>query len=141
MLLLQAANAITYDDLQGLSYLEVKGSGLANVCPVVAPEGAVDSKGLKSGNFKLAKFCLEPTEFTVKEESQFKGGATEFVPTKLMTRLTYTLDGVSLLLVTLLTFFSHCQSQVPQRPCLCCRWRATSTWTAAATLPWLRRRA
>jgi hypothetical protein len=39
---------------------------------------------------------MEPTSFTVKEESQFKGGETEFVKTKLMTRLTYTLDQVRL---------------------------------------------
>merc|ERR1711977_31922 len=31
----------------------------------------------------------------VKEESQFKGGDTDFVDTKLMTRLTYTLDDMS----------------------------------------------
>jgi len=38
---------------------------------------------------------MEPTTITVKEDSQFKGGDTNFVSTKLMTRLTYTLDGVS----------------------------------------------
>lgn len=43
---------------------------------------------------RFDKFCMEPTSFTVKEESQFKGGETEFVKTKLMTRLTYTLDQV-----------------------------------------------
>jgi hypothetical protein len=51
---------------------------------------------LKAGNYKIEKFCLEPTSFTVKEESAFKGGEEEFVKTKLMTRLTYTLDAVSL---------------------------------------------
>lgn len=90
----QAANALTFDELQSLSYKEVKGTGLANVCPVVATDGAVDGKGIKSGNYKLERFCMEPTEFTVKEESQFKGGQAEFVPTKLMTRLTYSLDGM-----------------------------------------------
>lgn len=40
---------------------------------------------------------MEPTSFTVKEDSQFKGGETEFVKTKLMTRLTYTLDEVGFL--------------------------------------------
>lgn len=50
---------------------------------------------LKAGSYKLDKFCMEPTSFTVKEESQFKGGEEEFVRTKLMTRLTYTLDAVS----------------------------------------------
>lgn len=49
---------------------------------------------IKSGNYKLTKFCMEPTSFTVKEESSFKGGETEFVKTKLMTRLTYTLDAI-----------------------------------------------
>ena len=52
-------------------------------------------KALKAGAYKLEKFCLEPTSFTVKEESSFKGGEAEFVPTKLMTRLTYTLDEIS----------------------------------------------
>jgi photosystem II oxygen-evolving enhancer protein 1 len=89
-----AANAITYDQLQGLSYLEVKGSGLANVCPVLN-EGTEDLKAIKPGNYKMDKFCLEPTEFNVEEGSQFKGGAVEFQKTKLMTRLTYTLDQMS----------------------------------------------
>lgn len=39
---------------------------------------------------------MEPTRFTVKEESQFKSGDSEFVAVKLMTRLTYTLDQVRL---------------------------------------------
>ena len=33
---------------------------------------------------------MEPTSFTVKEESAFKAGESEFTKTKLMTRLTYT---------------------------------------------------
>jgi photosystem II oxygen-evolving enhancer protein 1 len=53
------------------------------------------AQDLKAGNYKIEKFCLEPTSFTVKEESAFKGGEEEFVKTKLMTRLTYTLDAVS----------------------------------------------
>lgn len=43
---------------------------------------------------RFQKMCMEPTSFTVKEDSQFKGGDTDFVKTKLMTRLTYTLDEV-----------------------------------------------
>jgi hypothetical protein len=38
---------------------------------------------------------MEPTSFTVKEESGFKAGESEFAKTKLMTRLTYTLDGMT----------------------------------------------
>jgi photosystem II oxygen-evolving enhancer protein 1 len=89
----QASQALTYDELQGLTYLQVKGSGIANTCPVLEG-GSTNLKDLKAGEYKLEKFCLEPTSFTVKEESQFKGGEPEFVKTKLMTRLTYTLDEV-----------------------------------------------
>jgi hypothetical protein len=89
----QAANALTFDELQSLTYLQVKGSGLANTCPVLST-GSTNLKDLKSGSYKLERFCMEPTSFSVKEESQFKGGESGFTKTKLMTRLTYTLDGV-----------------------------------------------
>jgi hypothetical protein len=71
----------------------VKGSGIANTCPIIEG-GSSNPKDIKAGTYKLEKFCMEPTSFTVKEESQFKGGEAEFVKTKLMTRLTYTLDEV-----------------------------------------------
>jgi len=88
------AQAISFDDLQGLTYLQVKGSGIANTCPVIEG-GSTNLKDLKPGTYKLEKFCMEPTQFLVKEESQFKGGETDFTKTKLMTRLTYTLDQMS----------------------------------------------
>ena len=89
----QGAQALTYDELQGLTYLQVKGSGIANTCPVLEG-GSSNLKDLKPGDYQISKFCLEPTSFTVKEESQFKNSEPEFVKTKLMTRLTYTLDEV-----------------------------------------------
>lgn len=57
--------------------------------------GSTNLKDLKAGSYKLERFCMEPTSFQVKEESQFKGGDENFVKTKLMTRLTYTLDGMT----------------------------------------------
>lgn len=89
-----SAQALTFDELQGLTYLQVKGSGIANTCPVIEG-GSTNLKDLKAGTYKLEKFCIEPTSFTVKEDSAFKGGEAEFVKTKLMTRLTYTLDAMS----------------------------------------------
>lgn len=89
-----SAQALTFDELQGLTYLQVKGSGIANTCPVIEG-GSTNLKDLKAGSYKFDKFCMEPTSFTVKEESQFKDGGSEFVKTKLMTRLTYTLDAMS----------------------------------------------
>ncbi|KAI5055400.1 hypothetical protein GOP47_0028921 [Adiantum capillus-veneris] len=97
-LIVSGANAegppkrLSYDELQGLTYMEVKGSGIANQCPVI--KGGADAFGLKPGKYQLKKLCLEPTSFRVKAESQFKGGAPDFQPTKLMTRLTYTLDEI-----------------------------------------------
>ena len=71
--------------------MQVKGTGLANTCPVV--ESGSGPKALKAGDYKFDKFCVEPTSFTVKEEKA--DGSTEFAKTKLMTRLTYTLDAMS----------------------------------------------
>lgn len=86
-----SANALTYDEIQGLTYNQLKGTGLGNTCPVIEA-GTTDLKQVKSGNYTFDKFCLEPTSFKVKEESQFKGKEAEFAPTKLVTRLTYTLE-------------------------------------------------
>jgi len=88
------AKALTFDELQGLTYLQVKGSGLANTCPVIE-SGSTNLRDLPAGDYTFDKFCLEPTSFKVKAESQFKGGESEFLDTKLMTRLTYTLDDMS----------------------------------------------
>nr|BAF94216.1 33kDa oxygen evolving protein of photosystem II [Tetraselmis cordiformis] len=88
------SNALTYDQLQGLTYLQVKGTGVANTCPVISG-GSTNPKDIPAGNYKFSEFCLEPTSFTVKEDSQFKAGESELVKTKLMTRLTYTLDDMS----------------------------------------------
>merc|ERR1711981_763188 len=89
-----SCQALTFDELQGLTYLQVKGSGLANTCPVIEG-GSTNLKDLPSGDYNFDKFCMEPTSFKVKEESQIKGGEAEFVDTKLVTRLTYTLDDMS----------------------------------------------
>lgn len=88
-----SAQALSYDEIQGLTYSQVKGSGRANLCPTL--DNGQDASALKPGKYRLERFCMEPTKITVKEESQFKGGAAEFVPTKLVTRLTYTLDQMS----------------------------------------------
>jgi len=90
---LGASNALTFDEFQGLSYMDVKGSGMANTCPILN-SGTTDVKGsLKPGTYKFDKFCIEPTSFQVKED--VGKGKKEFINTKLMTRLTYTLDAMS----------------------------------------------
>mmetsp|Transcript_21475 Transcript_21475/g.44762 ORF Transcript_21475/g.44762 Transcript_21475/m.44762 type:complete len:308 (+) Transcript_21475:37-960(+) len=89
--LAQPAQAITKSELNQLSYLQVKGTGLANRCPEVVGEASITPK---SGQ-KLVDMCIEPKAWAVEEEVGNKG-ATEkrFVTSKVMTRQTYTLDGI-----------------------------------------------
>lgn len=65
-------------------------------------------KDLKPATYKISKFCMEPTAFKVKEESQFANKEAEFVKTKLMTRLTYTLDEVHSVCLTSSLQFTYC---------------------------------
>jgi len=89
------ANALTKAETNSLSYLQTKGTGLGNRCSDVIGSGSI---AVTSGKkYKITDLCLEPTNFQVEEEVAVKKGVTvkEFVNTKLMTRQTYTLDGVS----------------------------------------------
>jgi photosystem II oxygen-evolving enhancer protein 1 len=85
------AQALTKSEVNELSYLQVKGTGLANRCPEVIGEGTITPK---SGQ-RLVDMCIEPKAWAVEEEIG-KGGKTEkkFVNSKVMTRQTYTLDGI-----------------------------------------------
>ncbi|CAL0313473.1 unnamed protein product [Lupinus luteus] len=83
---------LTYDEIQSKTYLEVKGTGTANQCPTI--DGGADSFSFPAGKYTAKKLCLEPTSFTVKAEGVTKNAPLEFQNTKLMTRLTYTLDEI-----------------------------------------------
>lgn len=83
---------LTYDEIQSQTYMEVKGTGTANQCPTL--EGGSDAFKFKPGKYTMKKLCLEPTSFTVKAEGVSKNSAPDFQNTKLMTRLTYTLDEI-----------------------------------------------
>lgn len=85
------AQAITKSELNELSYLQVKGTGLANRCAEVIGEGSITPK---SGQ-KLVDMCIEPKAWAVEEEIG-KAGKFEkkFVNSKVMTRQTYTLEGI-----------------------------------------------
>lgn len=85
------ANALQQSEISQLSYLQVKGTGLANRCPEVVGEGSITPK---SGQ-RLVDMCIEPKAWAVEEEVG-KAGKTEkkFVNSKVMTRQTYTLAGI-----------------------------------------------
>lgn len=70
---------------------------MASRCPE-ASKGSKNVIDISSGKkYKVTDLCIEPTNFQVEEEVTVKKGVTvkDFVNTKLMTRQTYTLDGIS----------------------------------------------
>lgn len=85
------ANALTKAEMNQLSYLQVKGTGLANRCSEVVGEGTITPKA----GARLVDLCIEPKAWAVEEEVG-KAGKTEkkFVNSKVMTRQTYTLEGI-----------------------------------------------
>ncbi|CAJ1951684.1 unnamed protein product [Cylindrotheca closterium] len=85
------AAALTKSEINSLTYLQVKGTGLANRCAEVVGEDTITPK---SGQ-KLVDMCIEPKAWAVEEEIG-KGGKTEkkFVNSKVMTRQTYTLEAI-----------------------------------------------
>ncbi|MGE5660317.1 MAG: photosystem II manganese-stabilizing polypeptide [Actinomycetota bacterium] len=79
---------------ESLTYEKIKGTGLANNCPTLA-ETARGSIPLESGStYTLTGLCLQPTSFFVKEEPANKRQEAEFVPGKLLTRFTSSIDQV-----------------------------------------------
>ncbi|PRW58503.1 33kDa oxygen evolving of photosystem II [Chlorella sorokiniana] len=92
LLMAQAALAgnFTFDELQAKSYLEVKGTTLANQCPILGPDAKQGLGDVKAGSFQLDRFCMEPTSIKVKVP-----GSSEFEPSTLLTRSTYSLDQMS----------------------------------------------
>jgi len=86
------AYSLTSDETNQLSYLQVKGTGLANRCYDVKGE---DTIKLASG-MRLVDMCIEPENFNVEDISPDKTGGmkTRYVPAKLMTRQTYTITNI-----------------------------------------------
>jgi len=78
----------------GLTYDDIVGTGLANNCPTLddSARGAYPIDPTQS--YVITDLCLQPTTFLVKEEPKNKRQAAEFVPTKLVTRKTSSLDQV-----------------------------------------------
>jgi photosystem II oxygen-evolving enhancer protein 1 len=80
---------------EGLTYEEIRNTGLANLCPQIEVT-ARGSLPLETGKtYRLTNLCLEPTTYFVKtEESGSKRKAPEFIPGKVMTRRTSSLDAI-----------------------------------------------
>jgi photosystem II oxygen-evolving enhancer protein 1 len=77
-----------------LTYEDIRGTGLANNCPVIddTSRGAIPLDAGKT--YQLVDMCIQPTNYFVKEEPQNKRQEAEFVAGKLVTRATSSLDQI-----------------------------------------------
>jgi photosystem II oxygen-evolving enhancer protein 1 len=82
-------------DREQLTYDEILGTGLANKCPQISEftRGTIPIEA--NTNYTLADLCLEPQEYFVKEEPKNKRQEAEFVPGKLLTRETTSLEQIT----------------------------------------------
>ncbi|MBE9138370.1 photosystem II manganese-stabilizing polypeptide [Nodosilinea sp. LEGE 07088] len=84
---------------QALSYDQIKGSGLANLCPQISETRRDAIAIAPNQSYTLEEMCLQPTAFLVKQEPLVKRAsasqATQFMPTKPLTRASFSIDQVS----------------------------------------------
>lgn len=77
-----------------LTYDDIKGTGLANNCPQLAETTRGSIPIDPNQSYAIKGLCLQPTSFFVKEEPANKRQEAEFVPGKLLTRYTSSIDQV-----------------------------------------------
>ncbi len=80
---------------EGLTYEEVRNTGLANSCPTIEATARGSIAFGAGEKYILENLCLEPTNFAVKVEGENKRQAANFVQGKVMTRFTSSIDSVS----------------------------------------------
>lgn len=86
------ANAVNPQDL---TYDEILNTGLANKCPQIS-EFTRGSLPIEPGQtYQVQDLCLEPQEYFVKEEPVNKRQEAEYVPGKLLTRSTTSLEQIT----------------------------------------------
>ena len=77
-----------------LTYEQIRGTGLANKCPLMAETSRGSISIDPNQSYRIVDLCLEPTTFFVKEEPLNKRQEAEFIAGKLLTRFTSTIDQV-----------------------------------------------
>ncbi|WP_066383755.1 MULTISPECIES: photosystem II manganese-stabilizing polypeptide [unclassified Anabaena] len=94
-LITACSEAPTASSRDVLTYEQIRGTGLANKCPQLGETSRGSIPLDSSQSYAIKELCLEPTNFFVKEEPANKRQVAEFVPGKLLTRYTSTIDQVS----------------------------------------------
>ncbi len=80
---------------EGMTYEEVRNTGLANSCPTIEATARGSIAFAPGETYTLQNLCLEPTNFAVKVEGENKRQSANFVQGKVMTRFTSSIDSVS----------------------------------------------
>ncbi|NEO97733.1 MAG: Photosystem II manganese-stabilizing polypeptide [Symploca sp. SIO2E9] len=89
-----AQGPVNATSIEGLTYDQIRNTGLANLCPQLSEttRGYIPLDSSKS--YRILDLCLQPTKFYVKEEPASKRKEAEFIQGKLLTRYTSSLDQV-----------------------------------------------
>lgn len=90
---LLTANQVLAVTPAGLTYDQVKNTGLADNCPGLVGDTS-GSISVSSGQ-SITDLCMHPTSYFVKEEPKNARRKPEFVPANVMTRFTTTLESIS----------------------------------------------
>jgi len=78
-----------------LTYNEIRNTGLANNCPQLSETARGSIPLAPNSSYVLTELCIQPTEYFVKEEPTNKRQEAEFVPGKVLTRKTSTLEQIT----------------------------------------------
>lgn len=77
-----------------LTYEDIRGTGLANKCPLLSETSRGSIAIDPSGSYEIKELCIEPTAYFVKEEPLNKRQEAEFIGARQLTRKTSSLDQI-----------------------------------------------
>ena len=77
-----------------LTYNEIRNTGLANVCPTLGESARGAFPIDANEKYEMHALCLQPVNFFVKEEPKNPRQKAEFIPSKLVTRETTSLESI-----------------------------------------------
>ena len=78
-----------------LTYDDILNTGLANTCPQISETSRGSIPIDSSQTYVLTDLCIEPSQYFVKEEPTNKRKEAEFIPGKILTRDTSTLEQIT----------------------------------------------
>lgn len=90
-----APSNVSNANREQLTYDEILNTGLANKCPQVSEFTRGNIPVERGQSYLLTDLCLEPQQYFVKEEPVNKRQEAEYVPGKLLTRATTSLEQIS----------------------------------------------